>query len=496
MLAPKAVVDVSNFVPVADGTTNVTAAIHRARDAAAPKLIFPAGIYLVSGLTANVAKQQWVFEPGATIKLADSSNAALLSITAAGVEIRGGQWNGNQANQSSGTDCIIVSRVASVVLDGLTVTNGKGYGIRALHSDKVRIRNCDVSGSTNVGIFVEADAAQASDTYGPLIQGCTVDRTALGSGINEGGIKVHGNTPRKVLRPRIIGNDVMMPNNPTASNAIAIEVWGGSDRATITGNTTVGGYMSISVDNSPRSTVSGNTTYDAKQYGIEIASSASCAVTGNTMDGNSLTTRGIVLDGASGSPGAAITGNTVRGCTSRSIYAIDADRCVISGNTVDCSAGHAIYLQNLDHGTISGNMLYGTGTAAKAIWLDTSTGIVITGNDCFSFTENGVYLYATTAVTISNIVITGNQFVSVNVAIGTAVSGGAALGSSVRVAGNVGVGDYADYNARVGFLTGTGSPEGVTTAGIGSIFRRTDGGTSTTLYIKESGTGNTGWIAK
>lgn len=43
---------------------------------------------------------------------------------------------------------------------------------------------------------------------------------------------------------------------------------------------------------------------------------------------------------------------------------------------------------------------------------------------------------------------------------------------------------------------GTGSPEDVVTAGIGSIFLRTDGGTNTTLYVKQSGTGKTGWIAK
>lgn len=44
--------------------------------------------------------------------------------------------------------------------------------------------------------------------------------------------------------------------------------------------------------------------------------------------------------------------------------------------------------------------------------------------------------------------------------------------------------------------SGTGSPEGVVTATIGSLFLRTDGSTSTTLYVKTSGTGNTGWTAK
>lgn len=45
-------------------------------------------------------------------------------------------------------------------------------------------------------------------------------------------------------------------------------------------------------------------------------------------------------------------------------------------------------------------------------------------------------------------------------------------------------------------VTGTGSPQGVVTAPIGSLYLRKDGGAGTTLYIKESGTGNTGWIAK
>jgi hypothetical protein len=40
------------------------------------------------------------------------------------------------------------------------------------------------------------------------------------------------------------------------------------------------------------------------------------------------------------------------------------------------------------------------------------------------------------------------------------------------------------------------SPEGVVTAPVGSLYTRTNGGAGTTLYIKESGTGNTGWVAK
>lgn len=48
----------------------------------------------------------------------------------------------------------------------------------------------------------------------------------------------------------------------------------------------------------------------------------------------------------------------------------------------------------------------------------------------------------------------------------------------------------------VQMLTGSGTPEGAVTARVGSLYLRTDGSTSTTLYVKTSGTGNTGWTAK
>jgi len=50
-------------------------------------------------------------------------------------------------------------------------------------------------------------------------------------------------------------------------------------------------------------------------------------------------------------------------------------------------------------------------------------------------------------------------------------------------------------NGTCQLLSGAGSPEGVHTAPVCSRYLRTDGSTGTTLYIKESGVGNTGWVA-
>jgi hypothetical protein len=80
----------------------------------------------------------------------------------------------------------------------------------------------------------------------------------------------------------------------------------------------------------------------------------------------------------------------------------------------------------------------------------------------------------------------GNVRVSFDPLNGNAVFGGAAtFAGAVSVSGTAAT-----------FTSGTGSPESVKTAPVGSLYTRTDGGASTTLYVKESGAGNTGWIAK
>jgi len=46
---------------------------------------------------------------------------------------------------------------------------------------------------------------------------------------------------------------------------------------------------------------------------------------------------------------------------------------------------------------------------------------------------------------------------------------------------------------KVKFVSGYGTPESNIQAEIGSVYLRLDGGAGTTMYLKESGTGDTGW---
>lgn len=84
--------------------------------------------------------------------------------------------------------------------------------------------------------------------------------------------------------------------------------------------------------------------------------------------------------------------------------------------------------------------------------------------------------------------------------VSTAAGGDPILGTTALGFDRTGAATFAGAVSVSGtaatFTSGTGSPESVKTAPVGSLYTRTDGGASTTLYVKESGAGNTGWIAK
>ena len=71
-----------------------------------------------------------------------------------------------------------------------------------------------------------------------------------------------------------------------------------------------------------------------------------------------------------------------------------------------------------------------------------------------------------------------------------------ALGSSSARWSNSYATQMRPGDGAVIWTSGANSPEGVVTAPVGSLYTRTNGGAATTLYVKETGAGNTGWVAK
>jgi hypothetical protein len=72
---------------------------------------------------------------------------------------------------------------------------------------------------------------------------------------------------------------------------------------------------------------------------------------------------------------------------------------------------------------------------------------------------------------------------------------GNAIGEGVaNVVTGLAEGYWLVNNGIVQEWAGYGSPDGVVLASAGSLYQRLDGGVSTTFYVKETGTGKTGWV--
>ena len=158
-------------------------------------------------------------------------------------------------------------------------------------------------------------------------------------------------------------------------------------------------------------------------------------------------------------------------------------RFKVNGSTVAAvtSAGAFSATSSTTGNIIVGNL--GISTVAPA-----STGLQLVGgvtdiaaHAAFYFTSDGTI---STADLME--VWNGNSVLKY-----TLTAGGAGVYASTVTA----EGYVNGASAVIKWLTGAGSPEGAAAANVGSIYSRTNGAGGTSLYVKETGTGNTGWTA-
>jgi hypothetical protein len=157
---------------------------------------------------------------------------------------------------------------------------------------------------------------------------------------------------------------------------------------------------------------------------------------------------------------------------------------------------------------VSGNILdyQLASTAAAIIPYINGAGISSTNNVSQitgkrGWCTNSLTAYIGAAGTLDvGFVIFGSAGVTTLISDCTASFGNAAATASPIV----GCLELSSVNPATGILTlnsasilaGSGSPEGVVTAPAGSLYLCTDGGVGGSIFVKESGTGNTGWTAK
>lgn len=127
-------------------------------------------------------------------------------------------------------------------------------------------------------------------------------------------------------------------------------------------------------------------------------------------------------------------------------------------------------------------LLSGTGNTTAVAWMDSTSSSDYRYGQHNLRINSGGRLYFETVGT--------NSYIGRDSGTGDTVIGS---GSGVTVLN----GANLRFVSATGVLhaSGAGNPESVVTAPVGSLYTRTDGGAGSTLYVKESGSGNTGWRA-
>ena len=318
-----------------------------------------------------------------------------------------------------------------------------GYWIVATGNDlnwDIHIRRPIVDAFTGYGILIDgADGPASISITGGYFVG-TASAGAAIYGISSSGISVTGGC-------QILG----LANNSSTDDGVRLD---SCTSCSIVGNSFVNCNYSVSLNNSSYCTVLGNHIY-AGATETEASPALYDAVR--------------VFGSASNN---TIVGNTIRGKDATDKYeqgvyvAASCPNNVIAHNTIDSTSVTTAYSIS----DTSTNLISGTTTTLG------STNITLNASTALTLNSNGA------AVTIKG-----------NSASNPIVFQDGGTNQIARIAND---GSYLFTTSNAGVFFGTGTPEGAKTAAVGSIFLRADGGTSTTLYVKQSGTGNTGWVAK
>jgi len=170
----------------------------------------------------------------------------------------------------------------------------------------------------------------------------------------------------------------------------------------------------------------------------------------------------------------------------------------LSNNTIYGGANdYGFTIGSSEHINIAYNNVYNT--TKQGAYITSSSEVNIIGNNfsmCKKTTDTasnkGVILfYASDNLSISNNNITSPRAYSIFSSTVTPLS------NSISIDNNYGTLIPQLFSGNISKSSGFGSPENVVHAAVGSVYNNKSGGSSTSIYIKESGDGtNSGWVAK
>lgn len=483
-------VSIKKYGATGDGVTDDSTAIQGALTAGAGGVvIFNSGDYLINS-TLEVPANTAIIGYGARI-FDTTTHRYLMQITD-GVSIYGLEFEGagNTAYDAGGillrnetgtvsdydenikiVDCylhgagsgaISLNYVKNVQIDRCTIESCAYFGISFQPGSDVKIDKC---------VIKDINPGKAGDAYG-----ITFTRQETSDDLT--------------LYPR--------SSNCTVSNCIIenMDNWHGLDSH-------AGEYIHF-INNIIRDVPTGISLNYTNQGAVYDHCIQNCEVIGNTIEGTG-EYPGISVSGAPGVLGTP---------------AEYANNIVIANNNLeDCGepvvqTSGAILLQRTQGCAVIGNVIKNS-TAASGICVSADNkGYSLVGNTIID-THDASYAYPSGVLIYNQYnvgTISGNTFLRINNSLDTYVMERAiyinvgtncetALGVnynngvtefSPKVRGStVWFGHFAD---GVKLYVNSATPEAAITANIGSLCINTGGGAGTTLFVKESGTGNTGWV--
>lgn len=386
-------------------------------------------------------------------------------------------------NNSQGTNSVAIGNTAGYNVQGsssVAIGNQAGYSSQSATCVAIGANaGQTVQGTSSVAIGYGAGFNQQSSTAvsigsnaGYTFQGANSVAIGIGAGYSSQGqasvaIGNNAGTTTQAASSIAIGNGA--GNSSQAGNSVAIGLSAGQ-----TSQSTQAIAIGSSAGQNTQSVNGVAIGAEAGRFTQGINSVSIGTLAGNNLQG----TNSVAVGAAAGNSNQSIQAVAVGG------YA---------GQTTQGSNTVAI-------GYVAGNDTQGANSVAVG---------AAAGNLNQSANSVAIGLYAGQISQGSNCVAVGNSAGQTNQhansiilnATGSALNSDGTSRTYVAPVREVANNKTVQYNATTKEVTytdtlvttGTGSPEGAITAPVGRLFLRTNGDAETTMYVKISGTGNTGW---
>ena len=448
-------VNVKDFGATGDGTTDDTPAIHAARDASGVggKIIIPRGTYLVSGLTASIAKQTWELSNDAVIKM-KAGAAEIFLISAVGVSVVGGVFDGSNGTQEPGSQRNGVKSVESgFTIRNATIQNVSLYGISAFNAGQVTIANCTIRNSYAEAIWVRNSLVGPSNLYDISITDNLVENSSGGQYAS--GIGVHGDSSnQRITHVLVSGNLIRLPYRQTTDITGCIGPLNCTDFV-VANNRCSGGFISISCPNAVQGKISDNTVRGFSYVGIELpvhppGEVNNVSVTGNLLDPDGVSADSGIQTSANGRAATggisnlSISGNTIRNfvkgcnlinfgsgsvCSSISIVGNTLTSAVRSGRFAAVT-----FNSNVTGLAISKNSVNGSSSvnSSGVLFLRSASDVRVDSNQFANLSAAAVNMESTKRGDIlDHISIVGNRILSCGAILKNLTSNGAIVGINI-----------------------------------------------------------------